>query len=186
MSGGVDARCANIWPQIHADWTRVGWDSPHGLIGAQMRNERAEGINNPSTRTVFTCNKRPLIPDDCDRSIINLRAAGGGADPDEPGRALGGGCALGAADQKAEWLERWELIKNTEHRMDPALIICSNKKLINADILIDDRLETIKEWPNKGIVFAQPWNVLSAEEAVRYTRCNGWSETMKYLEDYCG
>lgn len=37
-------------------------------------------------------------------------------------------------------------------------IECSDKSLIRGDIIIDDRPETIKNFPGAAIVFSQPWN----------------------------
>lgn len=57
-------------------------------------------------------------------------------------------------------------------------IICPDKSLIRADILIDDKLETIVDFPQWGILFDRPWN-----RSIDYPiRAYNWEEVLFWVQ----
>jgi 5'(3')-deoxyribonucleotidase len=82
---------------------------------------------------------------------------------------------------KIEWMQRFDLISRGK-TLDRRFIVCSDKRLINADIIIDDKAETVFQWPSPktGILFAKPWNNVRMWPE-RLQRLDGWSEVLDYL-----
>lgn len=62
--------------------------------------------------------------------------------------------------------------------LDKQLIICHDKRMIDVDILIDDKYQNLK----KGdIVMTQPYNEQFDNEKDGIIRCSNWKEIRKYL-----
>jgi len=79
---------------------------------------------------------------------------------------------LGASGAKFKWLQKWGFING--HGMED-YIEATDKNLIKADILIDDRHENTKRWYHElgllPILFKQPWN---ENKIVPYYHTNNW------------
>jgi 5'(3')-deoxyribonucleotidase len=56
---------------------------------------------------------------------------------------------------KLPWLRRYGLLEDNE-RSD--FIVCKDKYLIRADILVDDNIDNFMSFPGKSILFTRPWN----------------------------
>lgn len=78
---------------------------------------------------------------------------------------------------KVKWMERYGLI--TDSFYDPDLIFAHDKKLIEGNILIDDRIDNCLG--RAAILFDQPWN----RHVVHAGRAIGWQDLLKKLEDRC-
>lgn len=50
------------------------------------------------------------------------------------------------------------------------------KSVVRADVLIDDKVSNILEWPKRGLLFDQPWNrpPLPWWDELRMRRVSGW------------
>ena len=56
------------------------------------------------------------------------------------------------------------------------IVLCGDKRLVDFDLLIDDRPETVAHiGPERAIVFDQPWN---RRMATKYTRVLGWDKML--------
>jgi 5'(3')-deoxyribonucleotidase/uncharacterized protein with PQ loop repeat len=79
----------------------------------------------------------------------------------------------GSFADKFQWLE-------THFSFIPPsrIVFCGDKRIINADVLIDDRSRHFKEFMGTGILFTAPHNV--AETA--YLRANNWDDVVEILE----
>ncbi len=67
----------------------------------------------------------------------------------------------GMYDAKIKWMEKKGFLKKGKDHTYPDFIAASDKSLIRADVLIDDRPLTVKSFPFLGILFHQPWNSLN-------------------------
>lgn len=71
-------------------------------------------------------------------------------------------CTYGMVDQKARRLEELGFCESRDgHGLPSELVVCNTKRWINADVLIDDRGQTIKEWVKTGrraILIEMPYN----------------------------
>jgi 5'-nucleotidase len=65
-------------------------------------------------------------------------------------------CPRGTQEQKREWLVRWGFL--TEKNADRDFVPVSDKSLIRADVLFDDRPENISSFPGRGVIVTQPHN----------------------------
>jgi 5'(3')-deoxyribonucleotidase len=78
---------------------------------------------------------------------------------------------LGSSGAKFKWLKRWGFLEDMKDYIE-----VTDKNLIKADILIDDRLETTEGWYRSGnfpILFKQPWN----KQIIRpYLHTDNWDE----------
>jgi 5'(3')-deoxyribonucleotidase len=78
--------------------------------------------------------------------------------------------ALDVEGAKLLWLKTHKFL---EDKSD--LVVCYDKSLVRANILIDDKYENVKSFVGRGILFSQPWNA-------RFTdveRVNGWNNLIK-------
>lgn len=72
-------------------------------------------------------------------------------------------CVFGMTDQKARWLHRHDFIGSALGRALPReLIVAEDKSMIDADLLVDDRAETIRHWVEtkrrKALLYEYPHN----------------------------
>jgi 5'(3')-deoxyribonucleotidase len=59
------------------------------------------------------------------------------------------------------------------------IVFCGDKSLIRADILIDDHLKNLDNFPGKTYMFTQPLNLPVNDS--RHVRVNSWDEIEKIL-----
>lgn len=79
---------------------------------------------------------------------------------------------LSQAQAKYDWLLQRGLLHN-----EGEYIAAYDKSLIRGDVLIDDRMDNVRDFPGASILFTQPWNAW-----VRTTRrMNGWSDIERWL-----
>src|SRR5574342_262574 len=81
-------------------------------------------------------------------------------------------CVRGMFDRKWQWLINHGFLQPSLHTID--FIAATDKALIKVDLMIDDRLETVKAFGEKGVLFSRPWNngSLNWKDIVsRYTSC---------------
>lgn len=77
-------------------------------------------------------------------------------------------------------LSKWEKFEELFPfiNIEKQVILCSDKKLINVDVMIDDKYENLK----KGdIVFTQPYNEQFDNEKDGIIRCDDWKDICEYL-----
>jgi 5'(3')-deoxyribonucleotidase len=88
----------------------------------------------------------------------------------------------GSLEAKVDWLARHGFITDTKH-LDARLVIASNKNLVSADVLIDDKPETILKWPypRRGLLFTQPWNQWLTLMPERAEFVDDWSDVLQKL-----
>lgn len=53
------------------------------------------------------------------------------------------------------------------------MVFCGNKRLIDADIMIDDHFKNLDEFPGETVLFNQPHNIISE---THHRRVDTWSE----------
>jgi 5'(3')-deoxyribonucleotidase len=87
---------------------------------------------------------------------------------------------LGASGAKFRWLVKHGFLdkKNMKDYVE-----ATDKLLLRADILIDDKPSTCKAWYESGrfpILFTQPWNL---SELVPYMHTNDWEKICDLVED---
>jgi len=64
-----------------------------------------------------------------------------------------------SAGKKFLWLQKHGFLpENTRQSKEYFETYGGNKNIFNVDVLIDDRYQTIKNFPRLGIVYLQPWN----------------------------
>lgn len=80
---------------------------------------------------------------------------------------------------KLTWLRKHDLVDAFE-KMPSNLVIATNKSLIKADMLIDDKAVNVIKYPQGGLIFAKPWNNLEVLPN-KVQRVEGWSEVLEYL-----
>lgn len=83
-------------------------------------------------------------------------------------------CVIDRSDDKLKWLIKHGFLKQGK-TFNFDWMVVSDKSLINADIMIDDRPENIHDFKGVGIIFDQPYNKLTLADA----RMKGWSEISK-------
>jgi 5'-nucleotidase len=59
------------------------------------------------------------------------------------------------------------------------LVLCGNKNLIKADIMIDDHCKNLDSFKGETIIFSQPHNIQSTE--IRHKRVDSWKEIERLL-----
>lgn len=89
--------------------------------------------------------------------------------------------SAGASIEKTKWLFEYSFI-NQIFPHDPCLVYASNKALINADMIIDDRASTVVRYPKGGIIFAQPWNDIKLWP-LNVERVESWADIWRLLSD---
>lgn len=99
---------------------------------------------------------------------------------------------VGMTDQKAAWLvQHGFTLETTLGRLLPEdLIVTSAKLLIDADLIIDDRASTIRDWVElrrrKAILFDMPHNrhLMDDVPSTFWSWCgrhNDWGQILKYI-----
>ena len=83
-------------------------------------------------------------------------------------------CMPKTMEAKYEWLKKHNYINSINE-----FIAIYDKSLINVDILLDDKPETIENFPKKGVLFSQPWN-----QNYNLPRVNDWEEFIKFVKKY--
>lgn len=73
---------------------------------------------------------------------------------------------------KYEWLREHFPFLN-----DQNFVFCGNKKIINADYLIDDNIKHFPEFAGQPLLFTAPHNI----NETRYVRVNSWLEVREYF-----
>lgn len=76
-------------------------------------------------------------------------------------------CVEGTADQKLRWLRRWKFLPDIGGRVCHDFIACSDKALIDVDILFDDNVVTVERFPRKAFLITQPHNIRIATKRIR-------------------
>ena len=65
----------------------------------------------------------------------------------------------GSAGRKIAWLKKWGFLPKIGHVSGYYEVYdASDKNKIKADVLIDDRYETVRDYPGMGVVFRQSYN----------------------------
>lgn len=85
-------------------------------------------------------------------------------------------CTYGMVDQKARWLERHGFTKSRKDGGLPAdLIVANTKRWVGADLLVDDRAQTIVEWladrAKRAILVEMPYNKSIDLTSMDWQRC---------------
>ncbi len=86
-------------------------------------------------------------------------------------------CITGTADAKCRWLEQHGFLEHGKYTQRD-FITSADKSLIKAHWLVDDRAETLDEFPGRTLLFDQPWNQLSN----RHKRLHRWSEVTDIIK----
>lgn len=77
---------------------------------------------------------------------------------------------VGAYGAKYHWLKRYGLITGQDNYIE-----CADKTLIDVDLLIDDKPQTVLEFRHRtkpAAIFTQPWNI----KFEFYNRIDGWTD----------
>lgn len=98
-------------------------------------------------------------------------------------------CVKNMADSKWAWLEEQGFLPPTNLQAHD-LIIIHDKTLVAADLLIDDRMDTVRAWVEKRqrqvVLFTQPWNEKLDDEVhsafwTRAHRAMHWPGVVRYV-----
>ena len=102
-------------------------------------------------------------------------------------------CVMGMTDPKWRWLQRYGYFteETAQHRSQVDLVMVSDKTLLDAHLLIDDRDQHVAEWverDRRAIIFDAPYNQdfeddIPANRAPWYKRCYGWEEIVDHVYD---
>lgn len=79
---------------------------------------------------------------------------------------------------KVEWLIKHGYI---EAERDRRFVVASDKSLIDADALIDDKAENVIRFPAGGVIFARPWNDIKLWPT-NVERLDNWEQIIKYMD----
>ena len=85
-------------------------------------------------------------------------------------------CFINRSDDKLKWLVKHKFLKESS-RLFKDWIVVSDKSLINAHIMIDDRPENIYNFKGTGIIFDQPYN----KPALADARLKGWDDINRVM-----
>lgn len=66
-------------------------------------------------------------------------------------------CTTGTTDAKVRWLERWGFLPSGP-KVHKDFVACSDKALVNVDVLFDDNVETIERFPRAAYLVMVPHN----------------------------
>lgn len=66
-------------------------------------------------------------------------------------------CTPDTIDAKLRWLKRYGFL-NPASRFEPDFIAASEKSLVRGDVILDDKLETVEEFPGMAWLVSQPQN----------------------------
>jgi len=62
------------------------------------------------------------------------------------------------------------------------IVLCGDKSLVDFDVLLDDRPETIAQiGRDRAVVFDQPWNRFDPP-GIHYVRAHGWGEVLEKID----
>jgi 5'(3')-deoxyribonucleotidase len=67
-------------------------------------------------------------------------------------------CVKGTADQKLNWLQDWGFLPLDDHMAREDFFVASDKSLIAADVLFDDRPSTVEDFPGVAYMVMSPQN----------------------------
>src|SRR5437868_15258547 len=76
--------------------------------------------------------------------------------------------------EKLEWLGEHFPFLNWEQ-----IVFCGSKKIVHADIMIDDHLKNLDHFPGTTLLFSQPHNLHIGDS--RHKRVNSWDEIAALL-----
>jgi 5'(3')-deoxyribonucleotidase len=62
------------------------------------------------------------------------------------------------------------------------MVFCGSKKIVKADIMIDDHFKNLDHFEGETFLFSQPHNKLNNEH--RHRRVSSWNEIEKILLPY--
>jgi 5'-nucleotidase len=83
-----------------------------------------------------------------------------------------------AMEVPASFADKFEWLETHFPFIPPSRIVfCGDKKIVNADVLIDDRSRHFKDFRGTGILFTAPHNVNEAAEL----RANNWNDVLEIL-----
>ena len=98
-------------------------------------------------------------------------------------------CVQGMTDPKWQWLIKNGFFVKPYAYSQADLVMVSDKTLLNADLLIDDRDRHVEEWIDTGrraVIFTQPYNTgmeerLPSNRSLWFTRCDNWIEIINHV-----
>lgn len=76
------------------------------------------------------------------------------------------------ANKKFEWLKKHGFLASEKD-----FVVAYDKSLVQGDVLIDDKIDNIKDFRGAGILFTQPWNT----NWVTGRRMDSWREISKWF-----
>lgn len=79
------------------------------------------------------------------------------------------------SESKLEWLYQHRLLQSRDE-----IIFLSDKSLVRADIIVDDRYETIQKFPGHAILFSRPWNYTANWS----WRANNWNDVIRLVNEF--
>lgn len=84
-------------------------------------------------------------------------------------------------EEKVNWVKYFFPFVNDDH------IVCmTNKWMINCDIMIEDRIDTLLAKPfYTRICMDRPWNRKVHDEVYGIARCSNWGEIMEVVNKIC-
>jgi 5'-nucleotidase len=100
-------------------------------------------------------------------------------------------CVKKMTDPKWNWLERHGFLPRGRHNQDD-LVVAADKTLVDANLLIDDRAQTVVKWVNekgKRAFLFQSSYVLPDVHSAFWLRCNAvktWDELMTRFRSIYG
>lgn len=80
---------------------------------------------------------------------------------------------------KLKWLRRYNLVDATE-KHPSNVVVASNKSLVNASMLIDDKPINVIKYPAGGYIFAKPWNETPVLPN-KVQRLDGWQAIIENI-----
>jgi hypothetical protein len=76
---------------------------------------------------------------------------------------------------KIDWLTDYGYTRSKEE-----IFFAADKSLIRADVLVDDKPQTVAEFPGHAILFSRPWNL-----AFDWPwRANNWDDVLRLIADF--
>ncbi|MBS7344787.1 MAG: 5'-3'-deoxyribonucleotidase [Caryophanon sp.] len=86
--------------------------------------------------------------------------------------------ATAAMDVPGSFLAKYDWLREHFPFLNPQyFIFCGNKKVVNADYLIDDTVQQLRNFTGQGILFDQPSNQGDTE----FPRVHGWKGVRDYF-----
>lgn len=82
-----------------------------------------------------------------------------------------------AVREKWRWLQKhFPFVDKTK------VIFAKDKSVINGDYLIDDAIHNIENFPNRTIMYSQPWNLSYKDN--KMIRVSSWKEIKEYFDGH--